>query len=68
MPRTQGKGRSSELAVRPVRTVRPDNSVPHAICTETVWWLVEEEPTVNNFSIANRKREIFEFEGGVGAF
>ena len=68
MAGTQGKRRSRELAIRPVRRIGPYDPIPLAICAESVWWLVEEEPTVNNFSITDREREIFEFEGGVGAF
>ena len=68
MPGTQGKRRSRELAIRPVRTVRPYDPIPLAICAHPSWWLCDEEPTVNNFSITDREREIYEFEGGEGAF
>ena len=68
MPGAQGKGRSGELAVRPVRPIGPYDPIPLAVCAHPIWWLCDEEPTVDNFSITDREREIFEFEGGEGAF
>lgn len=68
MASAQRKARRSVLAVRPVREIGPYDPIPLAICAESVWWSLDEGPTVNNFSIADRPREIFEFEGGEGAF
>ena len=68
MPGAQGKGRSGELAVRPVRPIGPYDPIPLAVCAESVWWSTGNEITVDNFSITDREREIFEFEGGEGAF
>jgi hypothetical protein len=68
MASAERKARRSVLAVRPVREIGPYHPIPLAICPESVWWSLDEDPTVDYFSITNGPREIFEFEGGEDAF
>ena len=68
MAGTQGKRGSGVLAIRPVRPIGPYDPIPLAICPESVWWSLEQDPTVDYFSITNGPRKILELEGGEGAF
>ena len=68
MPRTQSERRSRELAVRPVRPIGPYHPIPLTVDSLSPWWELEISPSVDSCSIPDRHREIFEFEGGVGAF
>ena len=62
------KARSSILAPRPRRKLGPYDPIPLAIGTESIGWSREEAIFPASFTVISRPREIFEFEGGVGAF
>ena len=68
MASAERKAGRSVLAVRPVREIGPYHPIPLAICPESVWRSLEEDPIADSFSITNGPREILEFEGGEGAF
>ena len=55
------------LRPRPVRQLRPDNAIPHAVGTDARLRPDELPPTVDDFPHLLRPRELREFEGGIHA-
>ena len=52
------------LAPRPVRQLRPDNSIPLAVDAWTALGELDELPAPNHWPVITRWRHIREFEGG----
>ena len=68
MGSAEGERAAPRLRPRPVRQLRPDDAVSHAVGANALLRPDELAVPVDDFPHLVRPRELREFEGGIGAF